>query len=245
MDGLDKPIEIAVAGAQGKMGREAVQALTADNRFKVTGVLVRPGITIPGLPSEAAFDDPEQLLLAAHPDVWLDLTDARSVRQHVSLAISYGVRPVIGSTGYDLNDVSEWDESLRRADLGGIAAPNFAIGALLMMRFAEQAARHFHQVEIIELHHDGKRDKPSGTAKRTAESIAGIQERTTDSIAIHSVRLPGLVAHQEVLFGGVGEVLTIRHDSLSRQSFMPGIQLACARVMELRGLVYGLEHLLW
>ncbi|MCL6515531.1 4-hydroxy-tetrahydrodipicolinate reductase [Alicyclobacillus sp.] len=265
-------ITVAVAGAGGRMGTEAVRALAGDPRFELAAVLVRDAgqARTSGRFSCPVYDDPEHLLMEVHPDVWLDLTDARSVVGHIDRCISFGVRPVIGATGYTQADVARWDEACRRQGIGGIAAPNFAIGALLMMRFAAEAARFFKRAEIIELHHDQKRDAPSGTARRTAEQMAqqrreaaagpsaaldeGTPPASAESLArglayheipIHSVRLPGLVAHQEVIFGGEGEVLTIRHDSLSRQSFMPGVLLACARVRELTGMVYGLEHLLW
>ncbi|MCL6637311.1 MAG: 4-hydroxy-tetrahydrodipicolinate reductase [Alicyclobacillus sp.] len=258
------------------MGREALQALQADPRFRVVGVLVRHAGQALSQANIPQYEEPEQLLLETRPDVWLDLTDARSVVAHTDLCIAQGVSPVVGATGYTPADVERWHQACLRQGIGGIAVPNFAIGALLMMRFAAEAARFFAQAEIIELHHDGKKDAPSGTARRTAEAMAASRAAeaaattagprtdtgipvaaataTADQPArgwaycgtpIHSVRLPGLVAHQEVVFGGLGEVLSIRHDSLSRASFMPGVRLACAKVRELRGLVYGLEHLLW
>jgi 4-hydroxy-tetrahydrodipicolinate reductase len=268
-------IRVAVAGARGKMGQEAVAAIRSDPRFALTSVLLRDlgqahefawdGCT--------AYDDSTQLLSESHPDVWLDLTDATSVKKHVEECITFGVSPVIGATGYTQADIERWDRACLQNELGAIAVPNFAVGALLMMRFAAEAARFLKNVEIIEMHHDGKKDAPSGTAKRTAEAIAANQDAASTTrpqgasfqdmgassteqatlargyahhdIPIHSIRLPGLVAHQEVIFGGGGETLTIRHDSLSRASFMPGILLACSRVKELKGLVYGLDNLLW
>ncbi len=235
-------IRVAVAGASGKMGSEAVQALSKDGRFLVSGVLTRRS-------SGQAFDckeyqDPEELLAEDAPDVWLDFTDATSVVQNIDMVVRYGVRPVIGATGYTESDRLRWDAVLKERGIGGIAVPNFAVGAVLMMRFAREAARFFDGVEIIELHHDGKKDAPSGTAKRTAESLATARGGQADNIPTHSVRLPGLVAHQEVLFGGQGEVLTIRHDSMNRSSFMPGVIIACREVMHLSGLVYGMDELL-
>jgi 4-hydroxy-tetrahydrodipicolinate reductase len=264
----NKPISVVIAGARGKMGREALRALEMDKRFRVAGVLVRNlhvdvGDTYP------AFDDPQTLLSTIQPDVWLDLTDANSVVHHVDLALSHGVRPVVGATGYSDDDLARWTAVCEENQIGAVVAPNFAIGALLMIRFAEEASKFFQNVEIIELHHDGKRDAPSGTAKRTAKAIAEARKgsnadaqaetrellsksdadaargQAVHGVHVHSVRLPGLVAHQEVIFGGTGEVLTIRHDSLSRASFMPGVLTACERVMNLRSLVYGLEHLLF
>ena len=270
------------------MGREAVQALSEDKRFSVAALLIR-STPSPASPAPI-YERAEDLLREVRPDVWLDLTDARSVQHHVDLALAAGVRPVVGATGYGMDDISRWQDACLESGMGGVAAPNFAVGALLMTRFAEEAGRFFAQAEIVELHHAGKRDAPSGTARRTAQAIAAVRKglretgaaeltdveaaarigqaaaaRTSseraepsvppaaspargllvDGIPVHSVRLPGLVAHQEVLFGGDGELLTIRHDSLSRASFMPGIQFACAKVCELRQFVYGLEHLLW
>jgi 4-hydroxy-tetrahydrodipicolinate reductase len=239
------PIRVVVAGAAGKLGREAVQALEADEQFQVVGLLVRSKgqpLASLGLPKVPMESEVAALLEVSKPDVWLDLTDANSVVHHVNQVVEHGVRPVVGATGYTLEDISRWDKTLFSQGNGGIACPNFAIGALLMMRFAEQAARFFPKAEIIELHHDGKKDKPSGTAKHTAE---GMMEASGGDVPIHSIRLPGLVAHQEVLFGGTGELLTIRHDSMSRQSFIPGIMTACREVSSLQGMVYGLERLLW
>jgi 4-hydroxy-tetrahydrodipicolinate reductase len=170
--------------------------------------------------------------LEAAPEVLVDFTVPDSALHNARQAVSSGVHVVIGTTGFD-------PEKLR--GIGGanvFVAPNFAIGAVLMMRFAAQAARHMPKAEIIELHHDRKLDAPSGTAKLTAQMIG-------DHVPIHSVRLPGLVAHQEVIFGDVGQTLTIRHDSIDRESFMPGVLLAIRRVGELsESPLVGLEHLL-
>ncbi|KPV44890.1 4-hydroxy-tetrahydrodipicolinate reductase [Alicyclobacillus ferrooxydans] len=269
-------IRVAIAGAAGKMGREAVTTFTGNDQFEVVGLLVRENGQADALLLSAGcpiFTNSDQLLTEVHPDIWIDFTDAESVQRHVDACITFGVRPVIGATGYGEDDLKRWDEACRTQEIGAIAAPNFALGALLMIRFAKEAARLFDSVEIIELHHDGKKDAPSGTAKRTAAAI--MQERVEaaaelgsrqqlasfatgqaheedgargyqlSGVPIHSIRLPGLVAHQEVIFGGSGETLTIRHDSVSRTSFMQGLQIACQRVMEIKGLVYGLENLLW
>lgn len=285
---------VVVAGAAGKMGQEAVQAIQADERFRLAAVLVHNPGKLPKDFSIPVYQDAQVLLSEVQPDVWLDLTDARAVVEHADLALAAGARPVLGATGYATEDLHRWHNACEKHGIGGIAAPNFAIGALLMTRFAAEAARFYPHAEVIELHHSGKRDAPSGTARRTAQAMAqarlqsaargtaatllpvdavsapnrgqaqtgGQQEETEsnrghnpdhqparglniENVQIHSVRLPGLVAHQEVLFGGVGEVLTIRHDSLSRASFMPGVLFSLAKVMDLRQFVYGLEHLLW
>ncbi|UNO47348.1 4-hydroxy-tetrahydrodipicolinate reductase [Alicyclobacillus acidoterrestris] len=234
-------VRIAVAGAKGRMGREAVRAITATPDLTLAGVLVRHvDDEVLHDFDTSAYDDAARLLETEQPDVWLDLTTPATVVNHVNLALDHGVRPVVGATGYGEEDLSRWDELARTRGIGGIACPNFAVGALLMMRFAKEAAKWMEKAEIIELHHDQKKDKPSGTALRTALAM-----ETEYEVPIHSVRLPGLVAHQEVIFGGTGEILTIRHDSLNRESFMPGLILACRRVMQLRQMVYGLENLLW
>lgn len=244
------------------MGAAAVKAIEHDARFAIAGLLVRRSGQAHA--NHPTYDEPEQLMTQERPDVWLDLTDATSVVRHVDLAIARGVCPVVGATGYHPDDLERWQHASTQADIGAIVAPNFAVGALLMMRFAAEAARFLGPAEIIELHHDGKKDAPSGTAKRTANIIAQARLEaaaspsvgqtfmdseargmTVEGIPVHSVRLPGLVAHQEVMFGGTGEVLTIRHDSLSRDSFMPGVLVACEAVMRVAGLVYGLEHILW
>lgn len=268
-------IRVAVAGAAGKMGREAVAVLSTDNRFEIAALLVRQSGQAQSVSTQIdapVYTEAKELLLESQPDVWLDFTDASSVITNIDLCLEYGVRPVIGATGYGPSDIARWNDTTLKAGIGGIAAPNFAIGALLMIRFAAEATRFFAGAEIIELHHEGKKDAPSGTALRTAvamanqsqaAAMASFSKKTSrtepdtaagtgparglveDGIHIHSVRLPGLVAHQEIIFGGVGETLTIRHDSLSRLSFMQGVQFACARVVDIQGLVYGLEHLLW
>ena len=249
------------------MGRESYAALTADARFDVVAVLTRDG-QAPAFTECPAYRESTDLLMEQRPDVWLDFTDSESVVRHIDESITFGVRPVVGATGYTPVDVERWHQMCLANDIGGVAAPNFAIGALLMMRFAAEAARFFQQAEIVEYHHAGKKDAPSGTAKRTAEAMHQAREHAATAaghpdvnhvrfdsapvrgqsyvdVPIHSVRLPGLVAHQEVLFGGTGEILTIRHDSLARTSFMPGVLLACEQVMGAKGLVYGLDQLLW
>jgi 4-hydroxy-tetrahydrodipicolinate reductase len=165
----------------------------------------------------------------------VDFTRPDAVAANVESCLAAGVPVVIGTTGFDADGV---DAAARSAGVPCFYAPNFALGAVLMMRFAEDAARVFPRAEIVELHAETKRDAPSGTAKATAE-------RMGTEPAIHSVRLPGLVAHQEVVFGGVGETLTLRHDALSREAFVPGVLIAVDRVRELSpGLTVGLDHLL-
>jgi 4-hydroxy-tetrahydrodipicolinate reductase len=195
--------------------------------------------------------------------VLVDFTVAAAAYPNALTALREGVSPVIGTTGMSEAQVGEIRELAAERGVGAFLAPNFAIGAVLMMVFAQQAARFMPEAEIIELHHEKKIDAPSGTAMRTAELIRAARAARTverpaheelklegarggdlDGIHVHSVRLPGYVAHQEVIFGGLGQTLTIRHDSIDRSSFMPGVLIACKRVREQPGLVIGLENLL-
>lgn len=196
------------------------------------------------------------------PDVLIDFTNPQAGKLNLQAAIVYGVRPVIGTSGFSNEDVAVYQKQMAEKKLGGIIAPNFAIGAVLVMKFSQLAAKYFPDVEIIELHHDKKKDAPSGTAVKTAEliektrkskrqgapdereTLKGARGADVDGMRIHSVRLPGLVAHEEVLFGGKGELLTLRHDSMDRASFMTGVSFAVKEVMSLDSLVYGLENLL-
>ena len=223
-------IRVAVAGAAGRMGEAVCEAVQGADDMELTG-RADPllGTTL------------EQLLSGA--EVVVDFTRPDGALQNALACVRAGVHVVVGTTGFD---PAPLQREVERADgrAHAFLAPNFAIGAVLMMRFAADAARHMPRAEIIELHHEGKVDAPSGTAARTADLIgaAGAAARP----AIHSVRLPGLVAHQEVIFGDAGQTLTIRHDSLSRESFMPGVLLAVRRVAGLQQpFVVGLERLLF
>jgi 4-hydroxy-tetrahydrodipicolinate reductase len=218
-------IRVAVAGAAGRMGQTVCCAVEGAEDLELTGR------------ADPALDTPIKAVLQ-NADVLVDFTVPTSAVANAREAVAAGVHVVIGTTGFD------------PAELDGVSganvfiAPNFAIGAVLMMQFAVQAARHMSKAEIIELHHDRKVDAPSGTAARTAALIA---QASANGVTppIHSVRLPGLVAHQEVIFGDVGQTLTIRHDSIDRESFMPGVLLAIRRVGGLtESPVVGLEHLL-
>jgi 4-hydroxy-tetrahydrodipicolinate reductase len=261
-------IRVAVCGAKGKMGSEVVKAILRDPELELVGAVdARAGGDVNAIVGGAPLGIPvesnlRETLLEKNPDVLVDFTTPSTVRDHVRTCIELGVRPVVGTTGIGQEDLTEWDQALRRQGIGGLVAPNFAIGAVLMMKFAEQAARYLPHVEIIEMHHDQKLDAPSGTALKTAEMIAAVRERMEQGhpreeekipgakganfagMRIHSVRLPGFVASQEVIFGGLGQTLTIRHDSISRESFMPGVVLGIKRVMAIQGIVYGLENLL-
>jgi 4-hydroxy-tetrahydrodipicolinate reductase len=184
----------------------------------------------------------EAILEKDRPDVVVDFTVPDSVFENARLCLERDTHVVVGTTGITADQLSELETLAARSKANCFVAPNFAIGAVLMMEASKLIASHMPECEIIELHHEQKLDAPSGTAKRTAELITGAGGR--NEIPIHSVRLPGLVAHQEVIFGGLGQTLSIRHDSIARESFMPGVLLAIHKVASLDGLVIGLENLL-
>jgi len=224
-------IAVAVAGAAGRMGQTVCAAVEVAQDMRLVG---RADPLL-----EVAVDD-----VLGDAEVLVDFTTPDTALGNAIRCLDAGVHAVIGTTGFDLAALRDaaLAQSPPRANV--LVAPNFAIGAVLMMRFAAQAAEHMSKAEIIELHHDRKLDAPSGTAARTAELIAAATGR--EPPPIHSVRLPGLVAHQEVILGDLAQTLTIRHDTISRESFMPGVLLAVRRVGELpEPLVVGLESLLF
>jgi 4-hydroxy-tetrahydrodipicolinate reductase len=194
------------------------------------------------VPSGLLYNDLAHFFSEARPEVVVDFTVHPTTVEVAREAVLRDVSPVVGATGWKPEELRALEELCEQKRVGAAVVPNFALGAVLMMRFAEEAARYFPTVEIVELHHDGKIDKPSGTAKMTAARIASASGKT--EVPTHSVRLRGLVAHQEVLFGGEGETLTIRHDSLSRQSFMGGVLRAVRGVRRKSGLAIGLEAFL-
>jgi 4-hydroxy-tetrahydrodipicolinate reductase len=224
-------LRVAVAGAAGRMG-EAVCAAVSEADDLVLSGRADPMLGV-------ALAD-----VLADADVVVDFTRPDTALQNALACVEAGVHVVIGTTGFDLAPLEAARTPPGRPPANVLVAPNFAIGAVLMMRFAAEAARHMAKAEIIELHHDAKLDAPSGTAARTAALMA--QASGHEPPPIHSVRLPGLVAHQEVILGDLGQTLTIRHDSISRDSFMPGVLLAVRRVSTLeRSPLVGLEHLLF
>ncbi|WP_066635325.1 4-hydroxy-tetrahydrodipicolinate reductase [Desulfolucanica intricata] len=264
-------IRVLVSGAAGRMGQEVLRAVHKTEGMELVGAvdLIKEDVDIGtligigeiGIPLK---NDLEEVIATVKPDVIVDFTNPDVVFNNVKLALKYGVRPVVGTTGMGRKELTEIEGLCQSAGVGCIVAPNFAIGALLMIKFATEAAKYLPHVEIIELHHDQKIDAPSGTAIKTAESIVQTRGDFRQGLAteiekipgarggefeggirIHSVRLPGYVAHQEVIFGGVGQTLTIRHDSISRESFMPGVVLAVQKVMYLDRFVYGLENILF
>lgn len=253
-------IRVIITGAAGKMGREVVAAISAETDMEVVAALdpLHAGERVEGV---TVTGDLAEAIAASEPTVLVDFTHSTVVAGNVRVALAAGVNCVVGTTGLPVETL----EALAAGAPEGtclFVAPNFAIGAVLMMRFAAEAARFMPHVEIIELHHDRKADAPSGTALRTAGLIAevrasvppapgretevaeGARGALVDDVSIHSVRLPGLVAHQEVLFGGQGQTLSIRHDSIDRTSFMPGVVLAVREVGKHSGLVVGLERLM-
>jgi 4-hydroxy-tetrahydrodipicolinate reductase len=241
-------IRVAVCGALGRMGSATCVAVKADDELELvaavdTGFAGGAGALL-GVGRDYA--DLDQALDEVNVDVVVDFTIPASVKANILTCLEHRVAVVVGTTGLSAADLAEIDRVTEQQDTPVLVAPNFAMGAVLMMEFARQAARYFEACEIVELHHDKKLDAPSGTSRLTRLRV---EETWTEmgvekEVPIHSVRLPGLVAHQEVLFGGLGETLTIRHDSLSRDSFMPGVVLAVKRVCSLQGLVVGLENIL-
>ncbi|HEY5820362.1 MAG TPA: 4-hydroxy-tetrahydrodipicolinate reductase [Propionibacteriaceae bacterium] len=240
--------QVGVFGAKGKMGEEVCRAVEAAD-----------GLTLVG-----GIDAGEDRVVLESADVVVDFTHPDAVMDNLSWAIQHGIHAVVGTTGFTDERLDQLRNQLRGHDVGVLVAANFSIGAVLMMHFAEQAAAFYESVEIIELHHPNKVDAPSGTAATTARRIAGaraaaelppppdatVQELAgargadIDGIRVHGVRLRGLIAHQEVLFGSEGETLTIRHDSLDRVSFMPGVIAAVRAVGDRPGLTLGIESLL-
>jgi 4-hydroxy-tetrahydrodipicolinate reductase len=184
----------------------------------------------------------DEAIEEGRPEVVVDFSVPGVVFENAMLCLERGVHVVVGTTGMKDEQVGELDAAAARSRANCFIAPNFAIGAVLLMEASKLVANHMPDCEIVELHHDQKLDAPSGTAKRTAGLIAAVTGRGEPPI--HSVRLPGLVAHQEVIFGGLGQTLTIRHDSIARESFMPGVLLAVRKIGDLDGLVVGLENLL-
>jgi 4-hydroxy-tetrahydrodipicolinate reductase len=224
-------IRVAVSGAAGRMGTTVCSAVEEAGDMELAD-RVDPdlGVTL------------EHALTHSRPDVVVDFTVPDTVFENTRMCLEHDTHVVVGTTGLTPEEVELLRADAVRSKGNCLIAPNFAIGAVLMMEAAKLIAPHMADCEIIELHHEAKLDAPSGTAKRTAELIAEAGGR--NSPPIHSVRLPGLVASQEVIFGGLGQTLTVRHDSISRESFMPGVLLAVRRVADIDGLVVGLEHVI-
>ena len=260
-----KLVKVVVQGALGKMGREVVNAICRESELQLVG-----GVDLQAKEDYLSLPDGsgtvhlssklEHILTGCQPDVLVDFTIAQAIMPTVRLATQKGVNLVIGTTGLTTDELNEIDRLSQAHQVGAVVAPNFALGAVLMIHLAKLAARYFDYAEIIELHHHLKADSPSGTALSTARDMVEAkgkpfclpeQKRPSnsrgeqvDGITIHSVRLPGLLAHQEVMLGGPGQTLSIRHDTISRECFMPGVILAVKKVVGYNGLIYGLDNLL-
>lgn len=266
---MDK-IRVFVAGACGKVGMETVRTIRLQNDMELAGVsdIQNQGKDIGLVLGQQPFDlqisgqMEIEKLKELQVDILVDFTNPQSVFSNAKTAIKAGVVPVIGATGLDGHEISELEDLSKATGTGVFIAPNFALGAILMMKFAKETAKYFHHVDIVEYHHDQKLDAPSGTALKTADMISEIREPIIqghpneyekipgarggdlNGIHIHSIRLPGLIAHQEVIFGGSGQTLTIRHDAYTRETYMPGVILAIRKAYKLTGLVVGLENFL-
>ncbi|MBA3662465.1 MAG: 4-hydroxy-tetrahydrodipicolinate reductase [Gammaproteobacteria bacterium] len=240
-------IDVLVNGANGRMGQATVQALLANPKFRIVGQTGRQ-------------DQLAQTIKATKAKVVIDFTAPQSAFDNTLIILNSGAHPVIGTSGMTLEQIGDLQKKAEALKRGGIIAPNFSLGAMLMMKYAKEIARYLPHVEIIEMHHDRKLDSPSGTALRTAEVIAeahleaahqpqqeivaGSRGANYKGIPIHAIRLPGLLAHQQIIFGETGGTLTLRHDSISRESFMAGVLMASEKVMGMKRLVYGLENIL-
>ncbi|MFK2824195.1 4-hydroxy-tetrahydrodipicolinate reductase [Bacillus sp. B190/17] len=262
-------IKVIIAGARGRMGKEAVYMVQKAENLQLAAVLDHKynGQMLSELEGFAGIDVPiftniNECFSEVEADVLIDLTTPETGYIHTKTALEHNIRPVVGTTGFTEEQLKELKELAEEKRLGCIIAPNFAVGAVLMMKFSEMAAKYFQDVEIIELHHDKKLDAPSGTAVKTAQMIAGVREAKQqghpeeketmkgargaemEGMHIHSVRLPGLIAHQQVMFGADGQTLTIRHDSYNRASFMSGVKVCVETVMKVETLIYGMENIL-
>lgn len=241
-------IKILVNGAHGKMGQYTVKTLSSQPNLSVVG-------------ETGSEQDLATEIKRTNAQVVVDFTNADCVLKNAETIIESGAHPVIGTSGLKQDAIKKLSDRCEKLKLGGIIAPNFSLGAVLMMKYAQEIAKYFSDVEIIEMHHAGKLDSPSGTAVRTAEMLSSVRSAKPDEkkrretipgarganyqqIPIHAIRLPGLVAHQQIIFGGTGETLTLRHDSIDRECFMPGVVLACNKVLGLDKLVIGLENIL-
>ena len=256
--------KVLIAGFTGSMGQKAVNLVNQTPGFEIVAAL-----------SPTAKHEPEKYNLTSNvqifnqlsdipekiADIWIDFTTPSAVYENVKFALLHGIRPIVGTTGLTDEQEQELIALSKKQAIGGLIAPNFGMSAVLLMKFAQEAAKYFPDVEIIEMHHADKKDAPSGTALSTAKLIAknrpahetapneietldNVRGGDYQGIKIHSIRLPGYIAHEQVLFGGKGEALTIRQDSFDRESFMSGVKVALEKVMDLDELVIGLENIL-
>ncbi len=259
------PIRVVVYGALGKMGKEIINGLYNRSEIKIVGAVdLNLNSERLILPDNSGWvplsDNLDSILNEVNPDVLVDFTVASATMHAVPVAGERGVNLVIGTTGLNPIDIEQIGKIVSISQIGAVIAPNFALGAVLMMHLAGVAGKHFDSAEIIELHHDQKVDAPSGTAQATAKLMAETRTQpfkqpltqkysnsrgeSVNGIRIHSVRLPGLLAHQEVILGAAGQTLHIKHNTISRQCFIPGIVMAIEAVVKRKGLIYGLDNLL-
>ena len=264
---MSAPIKVAVHGALGRVGREVVIATCKDPQLKLVGAVDAKAdgnvLALPdGSGSVPMSRNVESILDQTNPKVIVDFSTAEATMSLVKAATKRKMCVVIGTTGFSPENLDEIDRLAKANEVGAVVASNFALGAVMMIHLAKIAARYFDNVEIIELHHDQKLDAPSGTAVSTARAISevrgkpfihpkaqkeivpGARGAEMQGIALHSVRLPGLMAHQEVIFGTAGQTLIIRHDTINRECYMPGVVMAVKKVVELKGLTIGLDKLL-
>lgn len=262
-------VKVIIAGPRGRMGKEAVELVKRTESYELVAAIdyKHDGQMLDDIEGFQHLHIPvfgtiEACLSKVEADVLIDLTTPEMGMHHTKYALLHGVRPVVGTTGFTEEDLKELERICAEQEIGCIIAPNFAVGAVLMMKFSQMAAKYFQDVEIIELHHDQKLDAPSGTAVKTAQMVAEVREKKKqghpneketmvgargadyEGMHIHSVRLPGLIAHQQVMFGSDGQTLTLRHDSYNRTSFMSGVKLAVDTVQKIDTFVYGLENII-
>lgn len=262
-------VRIILAGPRGRMGSEAIKMIQTTDAFQLVACMDRSnnqnhlkeveelvGAKVP------VYADAEECFREIRADVFVDLTVPDAGFVHTKAALTQHIAAVVGTSGFSEEQIDELAAIAKEKQTGCIIAPNFALGAVLMMHFSKTAAKYFPDVEIIEKHHDRKLDAPSGTAQKTIhviqenrtpkqqghleeyETVAGARGGNVDGIRVHSMRLPGLMAHQEVIFGSKSQLLTISHDSFHRESFMDGLKLAIEKVLNREDLVYGLEHVM-
>jgi 4-hydroxy-tetrahydrodipicolinate reductase len=263
-------IKVVVHGASGRVGQEVVKAVCQEPEMQLVGAVdvkaPAEHLTLPDGSQVPFSADLNSILKSCQPDVVVDFSIAKASMPAVRAASRQGVNMVIGTTGFTAVELDEIRKLAEANEIGIVVAPNFALGAVLMMHLAKIAGKFLDHAEIIELHHDRKLDAPSGTSKTTAQAMAeargkpflppAVQSESksvplvssrgqgVEGISIHSVRLPGLMAHQEVIFGAPGQTLSIRHDTINRECYMPGVMLAVKEVMKRKGFIYGLDKLL-
>ena len=258
-------IKVVVHGAAGRVGQEVVKAVCQEPEMKLVGAVdlkvSGDSLPLPDGSGKVPFStDFKSILATCRPDVVVDFTIAKASMPAVRAAAEKGVNMVIGTTGFNADELAEMEKLAASKKIGIVAAPNFALGAVLMIHLAKIAGKFIDHAEIIELHHDKKLDAPSGTSLLTARAMAEARGKpflppaageptpsrgqSVGGINIHSVRMPGLMAHQEVIFGASGQTLSIRHDTINRECYMPGVMLAVKAVVKQKGFIYGLDKLL-